>query len=561
MDEFRIAWRKVERKTYLRGTLRGKYMGFLKKEMSDLTHENFYDIEILEAEIFVEKNDFRKWEQGEFQDFRFAELFVTKLPTHLPCSVNMGNGVFKSFAINLRDPKVFNIKLSEQLNEGLQIFGTIEGDISGYLFHTEMESYPEKIVYPQPTGTPGSLGVQGRGNTGNGWGGTNSGKDWNGNEDGINLKQQGDFEPQQDSKPKNEPLISNPKKSSPPEPPKSVWKAIGELLQIVAVLIFAIPLLYSFRYFIGIIAAWVAVYFLVVFVQPIIRFLGRLFIGALGISFVGLFFISLLNFLSNGRSVPIPAPVVSDSSSERTESDVIPGEQGIFDSVIIHHREWLDYDGRTYSGDISVKIADFRAASQFRNQVYFDFSSNAGYGNLVDLLYKNDQNKLSGVYQLLDSIRVVKKLNQKEFAEVIVSCIQDIPYTLILEDICSPWKYDDAFTKEYLLGGGRCRPFTKYGILTPVEFMTTLDGDCDTRSLLLYALLTHYEYDVLLLSSTYYRHAVIAINLPYPGIAKHYNGKRYVVWETTNTGLKPGVFSSQFSDMNYWTVTLPLTQN
>jgi hypothetical protein len=544
MDEFRTVWRKMERKTYLKGTLRGKYIGFLKKEISDLAHENFFDIEILEAEIVVEKNDISKWDQGEFQDYKLGEVFLTKLPTNLPCAVNLGNGVQKNFNINLFAPKVFNTRLSERLQEGEQVFGTIEGDISGYLVHQEMESFKERIPIPK-VNTVNPENIENLGNEG--LSPSQTGKPSEGN----------NIAPKND----NQPSISRNENPVLQDSPKSIWKTISELLQLGAILAFTIPILYSLRYFLGIIAAWIAVYFLTVFIQPVLRFFGRVLIGFLGIAFVVLFCIALINFLSNGRSLSAPIPVIKDTPSERTQNDIIPSDQGISDSIVVHHREWSDYDGRNYTGNIQVRISDFRESTQFRNELELGVSYSESYEELVNLFHQHDQGKLSGLYKLLDSIKVAKQLNEMQFAEMAVSCIQDIPYTLILDDVCSPWKYNDVFIKDYLLRGGKCRPFTKYGLLTPVEFMATLDGDCDTRSLLLYSILKHYRYDVLMLVSTYYRHAAIAINLPYSGIAKFYDGKRYVVWETTQRDIKPGIFSSQFSDMRFWTVTLPLPKN
>lgn len=549
MDEFRTVWRKVERKTFLKGKLRGKYIGFLKKELSDLTHENFYDIEILEAEILVDKNNFRKWDEGEFEEFKLGEIFLTKLPTILPCSVNMGNGIVRNFNVKILAPKVFDTKLSQQLKEDERIFGTIEGDISGYIVHEDMESFEERIVYPhhkesENTGSP-------RSRNGMVSGGLYS------NYISEIQRTNSDDSNNQISKNENQTLSHRNQIPVLKEPPKSIWKSVGELLQLLAFLALVFPILYSLRYFLGIIAVWIVFYFIVAFIQPVLRFFGKAFIALLGITFAVLFITAFINFLSNRNSVTIPVPENRDTSSERTHNEIIPGDEGIVDSIVIHHREWKDYNGREYSGNIMVKVSDFRGATQFRNQVNWGVSNDGNYSGLVNLFYQHDQDKLSGLYSLFDSIKVANNLTETQFAEMIVSCIQDIPYTLILDDICSPWKYNDAFIKEYLLSGGRCRPYTKYGLLTPVEFMATLDGDCDTRSLLLYLILKHYGYDVLMLSSTYYRHAVIAINLPYPGIAKFQNGKRYVIWETTQSNIKPGIFSPQFSDMRFWSLTLP----
>ena len=86
--------------------------------------------------------------------------------------------------------------------------------------------------------------------------------------------------------------------------------------------------------------------------------------------------------------------------------------------------------------------------------------------------------------------------------------------------------------------------------------MATLQGDCDTRTLLLYTILAHYGYDVVLMSSEFYNHSLIGINLPYEGVSYTYNNQRYILWETTNTNIKPGILPNEISNINYWRISL-----
>jgi hypothetical protein len=140
-----------------------------------------------------------------------------------------------------------------------------------------------------------------------------------------------------------------------------------------------------------------------------------------------------------------------------------------------------------------------------------------------------------------------------EFAEVIVSCIQNIPYTLVLNKSCDPTLYNDKFIKDYLNSQkGDCIGNIKYGILSPSEFLENLEGDCDTRTLMLFTMLTHYGYDVAILSSDVYKHSLLGINLPYRGISKQINGKRYVLWETTAEGIPPGLIPAQIANTRNW---------
>ena len=148
-------------------------------------------------------------------------------------------------------------------------------------------------------------------------------------------------------------------------------------------------------------------------------------------------------------------------------------------------------------------------------------------------------------------------LSEKGLAETIVSFVQDIPYVVVLSNACDPSLYADAFIKKYLSAeNALCDGFEKFGINTPVEYIATLKGDCDTKTLLLYTMLSHYGYDVAMLSSEYYNHSLIGINLPYEGVAYKYNNQRYILWETTAPNFKPGILPNEISNTNYWRISL-----
>jgi hypothetical protein len=81
-------------------------------------------------------------------------------------------------------------------------------------------------------------------------------------------------------------------------------------------------------------------------------------------------------------------------------------------------------------------------------------------------------------------------------------------------------------------------------------------GDCDTRTLLLYTILEHYNYDVALMSSEYYSHSILGVNIPVNGTAYYYQNQRYVLWETTSPNLSAGVLPDEISDLNYWRISI-----
>jgi hypothetical protein len=86
--------------------------------------------------------------------------------------------------------------------------------------------------------------------------------------------------------------------------------------------------------------------------------------------------------------------------------------------------------------------------------------------------------------------------------------------------------------------------------------MGNFKGDCDTRSVLLFYVLSRFNYDVAILISEQYGHAILGIAGDYSGKFKQYNGIRYYVWETTATDFVPGILSPNYGNMNYWQITL-----
>lgn len=233
------------------------------------------------------------------------------------------------------------------------------------------------------------------------------------------------------------------------------------------------------------------------------------------------------------------------------------GNQVIEDSIVRHRRIWKDYDGNEYHGVIWTKVSDYRVSNGFKSNLNLNDVSENGYDDIVTRLFRYDQGRLNGVYSMFDSIQSKQNLTNVKFAELVVSFVQDIPYSVVLPANCDPSLYDDDFVKEYLSSSNAlCDGNQKFGINTPVEFMTTLYGDCDTRTLLLYTILEHYNYDVALMSSEYYGHSILGVNIPVNGTTFYHQNQRYVLWETTSPNLSAGVLPNEISNLNYWRISI-----
>lgn len=311
--------------------------------------------------------------------------------------------------------------------------------------------------------------------------------------------------------------------------------------------------------------------------------LPRIFTGIFSVGFFLLIGWALLSMImkgcgngsSNGTFQP-PTPVIEETENLQKEKiirtkddefsdnydvpeavyDTLNSEKNepIFDTLIINNRVWKDYQDNIHRMDIVLSKRDIRISRNNRNQNYL----NNGYSGLYqDLSIFNDA-LLERVYGSLDSLRLANKMDEKTFAEAIVSMIQDIPYKLILETDCAQGAQQSRFVMEYLSQCSEpcCLGNTKFGLQAPTEFLGNLYGDCDTRTLCLYTILKHFDYDVGIINSKQLSHSMLAINLPYEGVYKSYNNKRYFLWETTNAGFVPGYVPPDYNNMNLWEMEL-----
>jgi energy-coupling factor transporter transmembrane protein EcfT len=220
--------------------------------------------------------------------------------------------------------------------------------------------------------------------------------------------------------------------------------------------------------------------------------------------------------------------------------------------VAVHKRAWVDFIPHRYEGKLVMSQCFFNQSRENREamnptgQQIYSF-----YNNLYAKLAMNDRNKMDLVYQMFDSIRNNKGLNQAQFADMVVTCVQDIPYRLVIDN---PSELDGRMLQLYREQGAL--EHIKFGVQAPAEFMYNLQGDCDTRALFCYTVLDHFGYDAAILISQYYAHAILGLAIPSTGASLSYRGKRYYTWETTAKGFQLGQMSPECNNMHYWNIVL-----
>lgn len=534
--------REIPRRTYIKAVLNGKYWGEIDEQFSNqFAHSKFFDFNIYE--VTLNNAEYSKFPFEINEDYNIPR---EKLPKLLHTILQKDG---KAYEVNLHEPifELGSIKFNRKLHqdEGNEVFGTIDAIVAGYILDFIVEHYTEKeylipineIVTVPKIEEP----VLTKTNTPTG-----------------NVEHNGNYK-------RTEYFYSDYKKTywsdwkytKPPTTTNNEGcfsSVIGLLAGIIGIafLLMMLPQM-----------AILLPFFLILFLLNLIpaRFFSWLF-RIIGILLLLGFVASLFHFFNTTTTQTyIPKPVVTEQPEERkthTEPIIDPlDNKTVNDTIIKHFRVWQDYEGNQYEGTIWTKKSDFTKAKYFKNNLTLNSNSSRAYDEMIYRLKENDKNNLNGVYQLFDSIRQKEQLSSVKFAELIVSFVQDIPYTVIVPDDCNPNLYDDEFIKEYLSSAdARCDGFEKFGINSPVEFMSTLNGDCDTRTLLLYTILAHYGYDVALFSSEYYAHSIIGINLPISGMTYQYQNQRYVLWETTAPNIKAGVLPKEISNLNYWRISL-----
>lgn len=291
-----------------------------------------------------------------------------------------------------------------------------------------------------------------------------------------------------------------------------------------------------------------------VFLIGRIKFLRNSFFLILGIFLVTVILGIMSQHYNNTKSTS------NNNESLKSENEIIEKEDDKKSSEKIkkidfysHYHIWNNYSNQKYSGNFKTN-KDYFSSAKFNREnpeilTYIELTQDL----LFYFVYKNvlefNRGKLEEIIEMFQNIKNKNNLNRTEFAELIVSSVQAIPYVLISQKPCLENEFYDPDQE--------CMGNVLGGFQSPVEFMSNFKGDCDTRALLCFSILERFGYDVAVLLSDVYQHSVLGINLNIGGgdYIKH-KGKRYYAWETTSIGWKPGNLPPDFSRMYYWKISL-----
>lgn len=273
-----------------------------------------------------------------------------------------------------------------------------------------------------------------------------------------------------------------------------------------------------------------------------LEFFKKIFTGF----FVLLLIVGLVVIIKNTSNHSVIKPIIPKKTEVVKENKT---------TDYIHHVKWKDYGNREYETDLIINSDVVNYSSRVKNSLS-NINSESSYNKMLSFLNNKSQDSYVKISPKMDSLQVSNSLNEKEYAEMIVSMVQSIPYYAIVDKGCNPYEYQDKMLRD-LLSENPCEGYQKHGIKTPAEFLKNLKGDCDTRTLFLYGLLKEVGFDVAIFGSQKYGHSILGINLNtnQPHYKTHKN-KKYYLWEVTAKNFKPGKLPKSISNLNYWSLNL-----
>jgi hypothetical protein len=517
----------VER-TYVKGAFRGKYHAE-RSEAVSTHHVEYFQMHIYQAEVTLD--EVRKSGQGEFPETTglrdFEGSFAQPVNGYDPTADAW-------FQLHIYEPKLEDIVLSKIVREGSENLGTITGTLYGYV--TRQRTEERKVAHETPDPIP-NIPIS---NT-QGWTRTPTHEFIY--RDGTRYRRDyyrhagGSF------------CWGEWYAVTQPVSFLSVLQFLSGLFFCCLALLFLISLSWAGLFILGFL-------FLCFLFSRISRsgFGATLFSGFYGLVllfFLVSFGIGLYNGFTKNNADPQPFPAGDKRNYTATRPVKLTNHP---DAWIIHHRAWQDNNGNAYEGDVRVLKSAWLRARRGQEQL----PASSSFADVYRALSATDAQQLDGVYALFDSLKKAKQPDTLSFANMLVSFVQDIPYSTVTAGDCGSQNYNNI-SGPAANNEASCVGHVPFGVQSPVEFMANFQGDCDTRTLFLFTLFDHYPAAIL--SSVAFRHSLLGLKLPLPGAAKKLGAARYVLWETTAKGFSPGQLSPRVDNMDYWDFTLINTSN
>lgn len=352
------------------------------------------------------------------------------------------------------------------------------------------------------------------------------------------------------------PIISDP--HSPPSNYKWIWNLLGILFWIGFLMFswFNFPKLFYIFLFIGL--GWL-----------LTRFFGKSVLGKI-FSFLLIFILFGigLTYFSNKSKDLIPVET-KDGKIKISPPIKTNQKEGSNDKDFSTEKEvqWFDFINNQYLAKYATSSLMFFESQKTAAKLATkgNPSSTVSYYNgLYAGMVNNDNPKIQEIVKQFAEKSRAKNLNQLETAEMVTTFVQEIPYYLVHDYTCQQVidNSNSAFITSYHRNGKPCLPNIPGGVQSPYEFLHNLKGDCDTRSLLAFAILKELHISASIWVSEAYGHSILGVGLPVAGgIYKTVEGVNHYGVELTAKGFRIGMVGPDNKNMSNWDVALYYNQH
>jgi hypothetical protein len=256
--------------------------------------------------------------------------------------------------------------------------------------------------------------------------------------------------------------------------------------------------------------------------------------------------IGLVSFLFDQPDTRVKART-EGNTQRTTKREVEEGSRAVSDTSIVNYLQWNDNSRVAHEMEWEVLRSECLRSLVHLKNLARNRTAPMEWTVLYDSLRIHDSIPLARLAAAFEALQRKEQLPRDRLADAVVTCVQSIPYSLILDTHCPA-----PGTAER--GSQPCKGMLPYGVNPPSSFMGDLAGDCDTRALLLVAILQRLGFDATILLSDHYHHAMLGLSMPSRGASLERNGRAYYFWETTNTGFRLGEIHPDCSDLTQWSI-------
>jgi hypothetical protein len=361
------------------------------------------------------------------------------------------------------------------------------------------------------------------------------------------------------NKPENSNLTDPlPVPISNPSNYKWIWNILGILFWVGFLMFcwFNFPKLFYFFLFIGL--GWL-----------LTRFFGKSVFGKIfSFLFIFILFGIGLTYFSNKSKDLVPvetkdgkvkiSPPIKTDQKEGSNNKDFSTEKEV---------QWFDFINNQYIAKYATSSLMFfesqKTAAELAKKG--NPASTVSYFNgLYSGMILNDNPKIQEIVKQFAKKAQEKNLNQLQTAEMITTFVQEIPYYLVHDYTCQEVidNSNSAFINSYHRERKPCLPNIPGGVQSPYEFLHNLKGDCDTRSLLAFAILKELHISTSVWVSEAYGHSILGVGLPVAGgVYKNLEGVNHYGVELTAKGFRIGMVGPEHKNLSNWDIALYYNQH